>query len=89
MKRLHVDRPEDIDDHKETDLLQRLVISWDTPPEQLAEVVGEVDAWLAHRSEESVSLLDRPRSSVLITWAVRSVAQGTRGVRAHTTIEGR
>ena len=55
MKRLHVDPPEDIDDHKETDLLQRLVISWDTPPEQLAEVVNEVDTWLAHRSDESVS----------------------------------
>lgn len=58
MKRLHVDKPEDIDDHKEVDLLQRLVVSWDTPPEQLQEVVNEVDLWLDNRSEEAVSQID-------------------------------
>jgi hypothetical protein len=55
MKRLHVDKPEDIDDHKEVDLLQRLIVSWDTPPEQLQEVMDEVDLWLDNRSEEAVS----------------------------------
>ncbi|KAF9473180.1 hypothetical protein BDN70DRAFT_768889, partial [Pholiota conissans] len=46
MKRLHVDKPEDIDDQKEIDLLQRLVVSWETPHEQLGEVLEEVDSWL-------------------------------------------
>lgn len=55
MKKLHVDRPEEVDDRKEVDLLQRLVLSWDTPPEQLQQVVDEVDAWLATRHEDSVS----------------------------------
>lgn len=58
MKRLHVDKPEDIDDHKEVDLLQRLIVSWDTPPEQLHEVVNEVDLWLGNRSEEAVSQIN-------------------------------
>lgn len=55
MKKLHVDKPDDIDDHKEVDLLQRLVISWDTPPEQLQEIVTEVDSWLETRADDSVS----------------------------------
>lgn len=56
MKRLHVDRPDNIDDHKEIDLLQRLVISWETTPEQLEVVVNEVDLWLRSRSDDAVSI---------------------------------
>jgi len=55
MKKLHVDRPENIDDHKEIDLLQRLAISWETSPEQLAMIVAEVDLWLRGRSDDAVS----------------------------------
>lgn len=55
MKKLHVDRPEEIDDHKELDLLQRLTISWDVPEDQLEELTSEIDSWLSHRSEDSVS----------------------------------
>jgi hypothetical protein len=55
MKKLHVDRPENIDDHKEIDLLQRLAISWETSPEQLRVVVAEVDRWLRDRSDDAVS----------------------------------
>lgn len=56
MKRLHVDRPDNIDDHKEIDLLQRLAISWETTPEQLELVVIEVDLWLHSRSDDAVSI---------------------------------
>jgi hypothetical protein len=56
MKRLHVDRPDNIDDHKEIDLLQRLAISWETTPEQLEVVVAEVDLWLRSRSDDAVSI---------------------------------
>lgn len=55
MKKLHVDRPENIDDHKEIDLLQRLAISWETAPEQLEEVTTEVDVWLRDRADDAVS----------------------------------
>jgi len=56
MKKLHVDRPDNIDDHKEIDLLQRLAISWETAPDQLDVVVNEVDLWLRSRSDDSVSM---------------------------------
>ena len=56
MKKLHVDRPDNIDDHREIDLLQRLAISWETTPEQLEVVVTEVDLWLRSRSDDSVSI---------------------------------
>lgn len=56
MKRLHVDRPDNIDDHREIDLLQRLAISWETTPEQLEVVVAEVDLWLRSRSDDAVSI---------------------------------
>jgi hypothetical protein len=56
MKKLHVDRPDNIDDHKEIDLLQRLAISWETTPEQLEIVVTEVDLWLRSRSDDAVSI---------------------------------
>lgn len=56
MKRLHVDRPDNIDDHKEIDLLQRLAISWETTPQQLEVVVTEVDLWLRSRSDDAVSI---------------------------------
>lgn len=57
MKKLHVDRPEDLDDHKELDLLQRLAISWDVSEDQLAELTAEVDSWLRDRSDDSVSYI--------------------------------
>ena len=56
MKKLHVDRPDNIDDHKEIDLLQRLAISWETAPDQLDVVVNEVDLWLRSRSDDAVSM---------------------------------
>lgn len=56
MKRLHVDRPDNIDDHKEIDLLQRLAISWETTPQQLEVVVTEVDLWLRSRSDDAVGI---------------------------------
>ncbi|KAF8962148.1 hypothetical protein BDZ97DRAFT_1826582, partial [Flammula alnicola] len=64
MKKLHVDKPEDIDDHKEIDLLQRLVISWDTPQEQLEEITTEVDLWLGLRSDEACIALRRARAAL-------------------------
>ncbi|KDR79228.1 hypothetical protein GALMADRAFT_277717 [Galerina marginata CBS 339.88] len=64
MKKLHVDRPENIDDHREIDLLQRLAISWDTPEEQLEELTAEVDLWLRDRSDDSCIALRRARAAL-------------------------
>ena len=57
MKLLHVGKPEEIDDNKEVDLLQRLAILWGAPDEQLSEIVQEVDTWLQTKSEQAVSKL--------------------------------
>ncbi|KIM43751.1 hypothetical protein M413DRAFT_443658 [Hebeloma cylindrosporum] len=64
MKRLHVDRPDNIDDHKEIDLLQRLAISWETTPEQLEVVVTEVDLWLSSRSDDACIALRKARAAL-------------------------
>ncbi|PPQ84401.1 hypothetical protein CVT25_012500 [Psilocybe cyanescens] len=64
MKRLHVDRPENIDDHKEIDLLQRLAVSWETPAEQLEEVTTEVDVWLRDRADDACIALRKARAAL-------------------------
>lgn len=53
-KRLHVDRPETVDENREIDLLQRMAISAEAPEDQLQELLNEVDAWLDSRADDTV-----------------------------------
>ena len=53
-KRLHVDRPETVDENRENDLLQRMAISAEAPEDQLQELLNEVDAWLDSRADDTV-----------------------------------
>jgi len=55
-KRLHVGRPENVDDHRETDLLQRLVVAWESPTEHLSQLLSEIDTWLAGRADDTVCI---------------------------------
>lgn len=57
MKRLIVDRLEDVDDkfqgdsRRENELLRRLMVSWDDSDERLVDLTREVDLWLEGRLE--------------------------------------
>ena len=53
-KKLHVDRPEFVDENKEHDLLQRMALSSEAPQEQLQELTHEVDSWLETRADDTV-----------------------------------
>ncbi|KAF8884408.1 hypothetical protein CPB84DRAFT_155616 [Gymnopilus junonius] len=72
MKKLHVDRPDEIDDHKEFDLLQRLAISWDVPENQLKELTDEIDSWLRNRSDDSCIALRKAQSALVRHRALES-----------------
>jgi hypothetical protein len=56
-KRLHVDRPETVDENRENDLLQRMAISAEVPEDQLQVLLDEVDAWLDSRADDTVCVL--------------------------------
>jgi hypothetical protein len=56
-KRLHVDRPETVDENREVDLLQRMAISAEAPEDQLQELLNEVDVWLDSRADDTVCVL--------------------------------
>lgn len=90
MKRLHVDRPDNIDDHREIDLLQRLAISWETTPEQLEVVVAEVDLWLRSRSDDAVSIGHAfyCKCRVLTKKSVYRIAQGASCIRQPPSTQG-
>ncbi|KAJ3510928.1 hypothetical protein NLJ89_g4397 [Agrocybe chaxingu] len=64
IKKLHVDKPEDIDDHRELDLLQRLTLSWDLPDDQLEDITDEVDAWLEEREDDVCIALRKSRAAL-------------------------
>jgi hypothetical protein len=53
-KKLHVDRPDTVDENRENDLLQRLAVAAEAPEDQLQELVNEVDVWLDTRAEDTV-----------------------------------
>ena len=54
VKRLHVDRPDTVDENRENDLLQRMAISAEAPEDQLQELLNEVDVWLDSRADDTV-----------------------------------
>ncbi|KAF8628308.1 hypothetical protein AX17_006011 [Amanita inopinata Kibby_2008] len=62
MKRLIVDRMEDMDEQmlgesrREVELLRRLMVCWDDSDQCLAELTREVDSWLEGRAESHVAL---------------------------------
>ncbi|CAA7257511.1 unnamed protein product [Cyclocybe aegerita] len=64
IKKLHVDKPEDIDDHRELDLLQRLALSWDLADDQLEDITDEVDAWLEDREDDVSIALRKSRAAL-------------------------
>ncbi|KAF8882120.1 hypothetical protein BD779DRAFT_945202 [Infundibulicybe gibba] len=64
IKRLHVDRPEAVEDQQEVDLLQRIALSWEAPEEQLVELTNEVEAWLQTRNEDASTPLRRAREAL-------------------------
>lgn len=43
-----------MEDTKDLDLLQRLALAWECPPEQLKDITEEVDAWLRDRPDNKV-----------------------------------
>lgn len=56
-KKLHVDRPDTVDENRENDLLQRLAIAAEGPEDQLQELLNEVDVWLDTRAEDAVCVI--------------------------------
>ena len=56
-KKLHVDRPDTVDENRENDLLQRLAISAEAPEDQLQELLNEVDVWLDSRADDTVCVI--------------------------------
>jgi len=56
-KKLHVDRPENVDENRENDLLQRLAVSWEAPEDQLRALTFEVDTWLDTRADDTVCVV--------------------------------
>ena len=57
LEKLHVDRPENVDENKENNLLQKLVFSWEAPEVQLRRLALEVDKWLGTRADDTVCIL--------------------------------
>ncbi|TFK67209.1 hypothetical protein BDN72DRAFT_111860 [Pluteus cervinus] len=62
IRKLHVDKPADVDDQREMDLLRRLMLYWDAQDDHLAVLLEEVEQWLLTRHEETSIAL---RKSVL------------------------
>lgn len=56
MKKLHVDRPEGLDDPREADLLQRIVTSFEASEDIRQALLEEVDGYLNDRAEELVRM---------------------------------
>ena len=57
LKKLHVDRPSVLEqDLQEVELLQRLALVWESPEDELADMIDEVTGWLEDRQTDTVSL---------------------------------
>lgn len=54
MKKLHVDKPESLDEVKETEFLQRLILAWDASEEELLVLLNQVGEWLENKEEDEV-----------------------------------
>ncbi|TFK36277.1 hypothetical protein BDQ12DRAFT_654772, partial [Crucibulum laeve] len=52
-KKLHVDRPDEVVDPTEVTLLQKFVLKWDGPEDELAEVTSEVNSWLSDTADDT------------------------------------
>lgn len=52
-----MDKPADVDDQREMDLLRRLMLYWDAQDDHLAILLEEVEQWLLTRHEETVRRL--------------------------------
>lgn len=63
-KKLHVDRPDTVDENRENDLLQRLAISAEAPEDQLQELLNEVDVWLESRADDTCLVLRQARATL-------------------------
>ncbi|KAF8815562.1 hypothetical protein BYT27DRAFT_7193308 [Phlegmacium glaucopus] len=63
-KKLHVDRPENVDENRENDLLQRLTVSWEAPEDQLRALTFEVDTWLDTRADDTCIVLRKARAAL-------------------------
>ena len=56
LKKLHVDRPSVLEqDSQEVELLQRLALVWESPEDQLDDMMDEVTGWLEDRHTDTVS----------------------------------
>jgi hypothetical protein len=56
LKKLHVDRPPAFEqDLQEVELLQRLALVWESPEDQLVDMIDEVTGWLEDRQTDTVS----------------------------------
>lgn len=54
LKKLHVDRPSGLEhDLQEVELLQRLALVWDSPGDQLDDMIDEVTGWLEDRQADT------------------------------------
>lgn len=54
MKKLHVDKPESLDEVKETEFLQRLILAWDASEEELLALLNQIGDWLENKEEDEV-----------------------------------
>lgn len=54
MKKLHVDKPESLDEVKETEFLQRLILAWDASEEELLALLTQIGDWLENKEEDEV-----------------------------------
>lgn len=64
MKKLHVDRPEGVEDPRESDLLHRVVMVFDAGEEQRLELMAEIDTWLANKQPDAAQPLRKAREAV-------------------------
>ncbi len=66
MKKLHVDKPESLDEVKEADFLQRLIRAWDASEEELVSLLNDIGGWLENKEDDEVRFLRCGRSGVIL-----------------------
>lgn len=65
IKKLHVDKPDSVDDVRQAEFLQRLILAWDASDEELLVLLTQIEEWLNSKDEDEVCIVLPPSLPVM------------------------